>query len=70
MLPSGVRGSLVRGCLLLIAPASLFSTAVGRVSSVQDAFSFSTRTVFMVSSKEVLSLVVTFFGGHHEFGFT
>lgn len=39
-LPFGVGGSLVRGCLLLIASVSLFSAVAGMVSSARVALPF------------------------------
>jgi hypothetical protein len=65
----GSRGSSVHGCLLLIAPASLFSVAVVIVSSMRIALPFSMRATFVASSREVLALVVTF-SGPSGFGFS
>jgi hypothetical protein len=62
-LPSGVGGSSVRGCLLFIAHASLFSAAAWRVSSTRASLPFFlVRVAFVASSREVLALVVTFLG--------
>jgi hypothetical protein len=69
MLPYGVGGSSVRGCLLSSAPVSLFSAATCSVSSARADLPFlSTRVTFVASSNEVLALVVTFFGAIAGFG--
>lgn len=64
MLPSGVGGSSVQGCLLFSASDSLvFSAVRGRMLSAKVTLPLlEARVAFVASSEEELALVVTFLG--------